>query len=782
MKFKPTLLSFSILSCLASTFSVYAEDLHEEINGYYRKVIPALGTSAENFFVRTGSSAALKKDHDTVHLLVDYSSGGLFLANMFREVREVRPKVMRDEIVLDNVDLIARKIIIEKNIKKGFTHHGAIGFDSRKYMETDTAKPGSGYHMPPDDTHRVINIGKKGAGVESIEIKASLSTDDKSPIYWAEGADNKEVNFYADTVKMEIKNPSDGKKHEKALMSVYRSNNGTINIDGTKRIELLGNIDIGYSAFRENIVQTKNIVVNINQDRDNNPDVILHGNVSTINLIYLNNDHGNYGDNHWIGNRLNIRMNTPKSEFTGEIWDWSLQGYELGEKDGTHFEATNGAKLNITDGSYIHDLHLADGASVNMMPNTSFKKLHVDNLSGGGGTFTLNIDATKHDKTDYLVITGKHEGTHYIKLRDTGNFTEDVLGTGLVYVKDEQGEFLANDEEGTLYWDKYTLAKRVAEGKKYPYIWYIAEVKKSEKPTSTINSILATHRLNYYLSQAGHQHLHQRLGDVRRNPEKAQGLWVRQYRLSGKTTEPYILSYNSRVSELGYDKLAYQTDKMSGYYGLSFHHIKGNSSNEHGSDNNKGYGASLYYTAMYNNGSYLDLVARLTSLKNKFTGISQKKPFVGELKRQSLSLSAEYGKQIKFKNNITLEPEVQGIFSYFKSAQYQTSNKVVVEQGRMLSLVGRFGARLAKRFHDTSKFYVKFDLFHDFSPNSTVHLREKKDSRSVTESFRETWFEYGLGLTYDAPSNYRFYAEYTKSGRNKFNRGHQFNIGLQHSF
>lgn len=216
-------------------------------------------------------------------------------------------------------------------------------------------------------------------------------------------------------------------------------------------------------AGRYNIIKNAQINVNTNEQGT----VQINGSISnqykgTINLHLTNADSYFYGnvdtsqEDSWGGKETNIVLKN------GAVWkNFSANGWM--DSNLTNFTLDNHARLDMTYNEYSS--------------NKLFQNIYINNnMSGTDATINMDIDAsTNKDNSDRLYIAGTHTGNHYITLNNVnadGN-TDGAAGTVLVSVKDEQGNFFANDKEGSLYWNKYTLDMRDSATAGYAKDWYL---------------------------------------------------------------------------------------------------------------------------------------------------------------------------------------------------------------------------------------------------------------------------------------------------------------------
>lgn len=481
-----------------------------------------------------------------------------------------------------------------------------------------------------------------------------------------------------------------------------------------------------------------------------------------------------------------------------------LHGTWVGdERDGQIFlTVENGAKwINVQDAddadSKLTTLTM-NGGMVDMTDTAytdtvrhPFQKIYVNKtFDGNGGGFRMDIDASTHTDNSDRVYVGTHTGTHSIWLNNVNadNITDGAEGTVLVSVKDEQGKFIAEDSEGTLYWNKYTLDNKINYKSDYRTDWYLAAVDTvdpGEKPTTSVETALSAGSLNYFMWRDSDK-LMRRMGDLRHNGEEEKGLWFRM-----KGTE---MSYDGSafgfkdkylLYQLGYDKLAEKDERRTRYEGIAFSYGDGESSYHRGSGDNDSYDLSLYRTDMRSKGHYLDLVLKGSRLSNDFHAFdTEGRKISGSNDNWGLSVSAEYGrKKVLDDNGWYIEPQTQLTFGYLWGDDYTLSNGVRVEQDGMTSLVGRAGFNLGRDIDEKTNVYVKLNVLHEFLGDYDFHMSDAAGNRLRYDGdFGDTWLEYGIGAAIRVDDDTHIYFDYERSTGGDFRTNWSWNAGIRWNF
>ena len=523
-------------------------------------------------------------------------------------------------------------------------------------------------------------------------------------------------------------------------------------------------------AGRFNI--TKNAQINVNTNEQGT--VQINGSVSnqergTINLHLTNADSYFYGnvdtsqEDSWGGRETNIVLKN------GALWkNFSANGWM--DSNLTNLTLDNKALLDMTHNEYSS--------------GEFFQNIYItNNMSGTNATINMDIDAgTNTDNSDRLYIAGTHTGNHYITLNNVnadGN-TDGAAGTVLVSVKDEQGNFFANDKEGSLYWNKYTLDKQDSTTDGYNTDWYLKKVEFiPDKPTTSVDAVDATQRLAF-ANWVEDDKLMQRMGDLRHETNNEEGVWVR---VKGGKYSGDGFSNRHTMYQLGYDDVVKNTDKLKRYQGVAFSYDDGKNSFNRGSGKLKAKSIGFYNTDLRNKGHYLDVVFKIYDADSDFTVFdSEGKKITGAFDNTGISLSAEYGRKKYLDEHWSVEPQAQLTLGYLGGARYNTSNGIHVSQSDPNSVLGRIGCNFMYDMDEKNTVYLKANWLHQFAGNYGVTLTNGNDSLRIDNHDHDTWFEYGLGFACMTGKNNHLYADVERSTGGSLRKNWQWNAGMFWTF
>ena len=449
-----------------------------------------------------------------------------------------------------------------------------------------------------------------------------------------------------------------------------------------------------------------------------------------------------------------------------------------------------GIHLTLNDGSVWNDfgsnstIQVLDTSKAKVdMQDGKFNGLFISTLKGDKSTFNMDIDAsTNTNNSDRLYIAGTHSGNHYITLNNVnadGN-TDGAAGTVLVSVKDEQGKFLANDKEGSLYWNKYTLDMQDSATAGYTKDWYLKKVEFiPSKPTTSVDAVDATQRLAF-ANWVEDDKLMQRMGDLRHETNNEEGVWVR---VKGGKYSGDGFSNRHTMYQLGYDDVVKNTDKLKRYQGVAFSYDDGKNSFNRGSGKLKAKSIGFYNTDLRNKGHYLDLAFKIYDADSDFTVFdTEGKKITGAFENSGISLSAEYGRKKYLDEHWSIEPQAQLTLGYLGGARYTTSNGIHVSQSDPNSVLGRIGCNFMYDMDEKNTVYLKANWLHQFAGNYGATLTNGNDSLRIDNHDHDTWFEYGFGFACMTGKNNHLYADVERSTGGSLRKNWQWNAGMFWTF
>lgn len=477
-------------------------------------------------------------------------------------------------------------------------------------------------------------------------------------------------------------------------------------------------------------------------------------------------------------------VNNAGSSFTGNTTDAHWQDVN------TRDAGNKGIHLTLNDGSVWNDfgsnstIQVLDTSKAKVdMQDGKFRGLFIGTLKGDKSTFNMDIDAsTNTNNSDRLYIAGTHTGNHYITLNNVnvdGN-TDGAAGTVLVSVKDEQGNFFANDKEGSLYWNKYTLDMQDSATDGYTKDWYLKKVEFiPSKPTTSVDAVDATQRLAF-ANWVEDDKFMQRMGDLHYETNNEEGVWMR---VKGGKYSGDGFSNRHTMYQLGYDDVVKENEKLKRYQGVAFSYNDGKNSFNRGSGKLKAKSIAFYSTDLRKKGHYLDLGFKIYDADSDFTVFdTEGKKITGAFDNTGISLSAKYGRKKYIDEHWSIEPQAQLTLGYLDGARYTTSNGIHVSQSDPNSVLGRIGCNFMYDMDENNTVYLKANWLHQFAGNYGVTLTNGNDSLRIDNHDHDTWFEYGFGFACMIGKNNHLYADVERSTGGSLRKDWQWNAGMFWTF
>ena len=626
-----------------------------------------------------------------------------------------------------------------------------------------TSKDGNGLVEGVIDLHGDTIIKAEGNGNKGIYASTGLITMDGKGYLQMDG--NKSYGIYVDNGGKVVLNGG-------VSIDAQKEGNQGIYIYGSGNVELHDSVDI----FTDSDAAAN--AININGKGSTAANKAQVNGTAQFNML------GNIKVSN--GGRIDLEMTE------GSFWQGAA-GIDAGNGSTSSLSFGNNAVWKLTGNSEVTDLTL-DGAWLDMTADgNAFSTLKTESLNGSGGTIILDVDGTAVDQADKLYVTDTFTGTQALKLHEINGrdndptLGKDALGTILASVNINNGTFTAVDGEGSLFWQRYELGQQASNTGGYTTDWYLKEIENispAERPTTTVESVLAAGALNYYTWRSENDKLMQRMGELRHNGDDAKGVWFRVNGSKIGRSGSWGFENKYTAYELGYDEVIKRTDDFVRYNGVALNYTDGSSSYRSGNGGNDAKAISFYGTQIGSKGHYLDVLFKISRLANDFTVYdSNANKITGELDNVGVAVSAEYGRKNVLSRGWYIEPQAQLTLGYLGGDSYQTSNGITVQQGGINSAVGRVGFNLGREIGNQANIYVKANLLHEFGGGYDVTMADSGGNRfKAADVFNDTWFEYGIGAALKTGSNSHIYIDVERSSGSDFKKDWQWNAGARWTF
>ena len=446
-------------------------------------------------------------------------------------------------------------------------------------------------------------------------------------------------------------------------------------------------------------------------------------------------------------------------------------------------------------------------------------RIHEDIYgSGNTGNDTIHIDNTYTGNTHFWLVNREGTDKGVVGTVLASALKKDAVSTGNAsgakalmmmaakpmaapasnLIADFQADHFKAFGMNSLYFKTYGLGVKDSEGDTADYTkdLYITGVtnhttNEHGQYTPTVSTALSGSSLMYYTWRTENDKMLQRVGDLRENEGEETGLWarIRGSRI-GKSHSDRGFKNQYKVYEIGYDAKTEDNDRMKSFTGIAFSYLDGKGYYADGRGTNQAASAAIYHTDIHKTGHYLDLVFRIRHMNERLHTRTTVDADIGPITEDhsasmdttGLSFSAEYGRKKFVGNGWYVEPQTQWTLGYLGPNQYEMDNGTRVEQPGITSFVGRVGFNLGRQVNPNSIVYLKANVYHEFGGHSPIHLYAGDESLSFTDTFDDTWFEYGLGFAMKLGSRLSLYGDFEKSAGSHFYKDWQWNAGIRYSF
>ena len=413
----------------------------------------------------------------------------------------------------------------------------------------------------------------------------------------------------------------------------------------------------------------------------------------------------------------------------------------------------------------------------------------------GGGTFIAAADA---GSTVDMITDNAGLDTNSKKAADKNKVSEalNALAGKLQYTGYQNGE---RNLKGKLRIAEGLTSSSAAlkteilsfKGNGQGYLDYTpatdSEIETGDYETSIMSSTRSALTSSILVWRNDMNDMYKRMGDLRIGAES--GLWARVYggRISYDANNAYMKN-SYWAAQVGMDKRL-----ASGWHvGGAFGYNDGSVTYRYGGKGDpKLYTLAAYATRVSEDGQYVDIVAKVGKLSNKFTAYNKydapalRNYVEGKYDTYGYGISAEYGKKIRMGKGF-ITPQAELTWSRLSSDSFAAAapsgESMRVNQSSVNSLIGRLGV-VAGVESDKGNFYAKASLFHEFDGDGHILFSEPgKTGKRSSFSLKDTWAEIALGGNYYLSPRSMIYADFTKSFGGDYKVDWRINAGIRFSF
>ena len=276
--------------------------------------------------------------------------------------------------------------------------------------------------------------------------------------------------------------------------------------------------------------------------------------------------------------------------------------------------------------------------------------------------------------------------------------------------------------------------------------------------------------------------LQRRLGDLRLATTN-DGVWAKYIGGESKVTEGADAHMRYNGVQIGYDHKVSNGWTLGG----ALHYSTSSNSYGVGNGDTKIGGIGLYGTNQHDDGSYLDIIARVNRLSNNYKLYSiGGHQLNGDYHTFGTSFSVEYGKRIKKQNGFYMYPSVELIAGRLNGVSYDANvvggGSMHVKADAVNSAVGRLGFGIGRET-ETSNIFAKLAVAHEFSSKVNTTYSAPGNPTVHTElNLKDTWLDAEIGGSWSIrPSTY-VYGTFTKNFGATIDTTWRMDAGVRHNF
>lgn len=493
-----------------------------------------------------------------------------------------------------------------------------------------------------------------------------------------------------------------------------------------------------------NINQDGKGTVKMNGDISFNYDKVTSGTVidSTVNLNLAN------AESYLKGNILK-NGNPPKEKSTVKDMNLSL---------------SNGATWTSTEDSFVNNLTLKNGGTVNLAGDAQTVDV-LTKMSSDNGVVATNSLGNK------VKVEEKANHIKSLTVKGTGAMADAIAKDPSVAKK--LANVVTDESTGKSAATNVTTDEGEVAGAYSGTVDANGNLSGSLAKNSTNENISGLGVISLMTWRQENNDLNKRLGELR-DSKGQYGLWTRMSRGEAKYNDLGIKNqYN--YYQLGYDARISDDWILGG----AVSYTDGESSFRDGDGTNKHTGFAVYGSRLADDGSFIDIIAKYAHMKNEYDTYAGAGD--GDYSTNGFAFSAEYGKRFKGQNDFWIEPQAELTYGRVDSANFTTAKGVHVHQDSLDSLVGRLGFALGKDVK-AGHVYVRASYLYDFKGDVNMYMDKDGAADSYDHDLGGGWWEFGVGTNLNLGHDTHFYFDVERTASGEVSTPWQWNAGIRYSF
>lgn len=648
------------------------------------------------------------------------------------------------------------------NITSNDTDHSAVYTVYARNPNKNGEEPYSSITLGNKDTTKTVNIsasGKSAYGMMSLLGGSKITVN----------GDTLNINVHGTQYAIGMQAQSNSQTP--AAEIDINTKNTTINAatDNTE-VENGEYPSVGIIAYSGSTVNiANNLTVNAGTAISTRGHSTININEDGTGTVKMNGDISfNYDERTsktTIDSKVNLNLTNAESYLNGNILktgDFPNDENKITVHD-MDMSLSNGAIWTSTEDSFVNNLKLANGGTVNLAGDAHSVEVLDSTSSNNGVVATNSLDSKV-----------KLEGTKNIKsltVKGTGAMADAIAKDSSVAAK--LAAVVENESTGKSAATNVTTDEGEVAGAYSGTVSADGTVSGSIAKNTTNENISGLGVISLMTWRQENNDLNKRLGELR-DSKGQYGLWTRMSRGEAKYNDLGIKNqYN--YYQLGYDA------KISDNWilGGAVSYTDGESSFRDGDGTNKHTGFAVYGSRLGDDGSFIDVIAKYAHMKNEYDTYAGAGD--GDYSTNGFAFSAEYGKRFKGQNDFWIEPQAELTYGRVDSADFTTAKGVHVRQDSLDSLVGRLGFAVGKDIK-AGHVYARASYLYDFKGDVNMYMDKNGVSDSYDHDLGGGWWEFGVGTNLNLGHDTHFYFDVERTASGEVSTPWQWNAGIRYSF
>lgn len=464
-----------------------------------------------------------------------------------------------------------------------------------------------------------------------------------------------------------------------------------------------------------------------------------------------------------IDSTVNLNLTNEESYLNGNIIKTGNPPSDKITVQDMNMSLSNGATWTSTDDSFVNNLTLKNGGTVNLAGDAQTVDV-LTKMSSDNGVVATNSLGNK------VKVEEKANHIKSLTVKGTGAMADAIAKDPSVANK------LANvvtDASGKSAATNVTTDEGEVAGAYSGTVDANGNLSGSLAKNTTNENISGLGVISLMTWRQENNDLNKRLGELR-DSKGQYGLWTRMSRGEAKYNDLGIKNqYN--YYQLGYDARISDDWILGG----AVSYTDGESSFRDGDGTNKHTGFAVYGSRLADDGSFIDIIAKYAHMKNEYDTYAGAGD--GDYSTNGFAFSAEYGKRFKGQNDFWIEPQAELTYGRVDSANFTTAKGVHVHQDSLDSLVGRLGFALGKDVK-AGHVYVRASYLYDFKGDVNMYMDKDGAADSYDHDLGGGWWEFGVGTNLNLGHDTHFYFDVERTASGEVSTPWQWNAGIRYSF